>query len=281
MQSSSKFRTTAGTLALGLLAPLMPTRTVAAQLAVTSANVIEHPARPGDRLEGFIDVRNASAQEQEVRVYQTDYRFSADGSSDFAEPGTTPRSNAPWITLSPSRFRIGAGSTMRVGYTVNVPKQGATPLAGSFWSAVMVEAIAPGTAESSLRASSARVKVGVQVAIRQAIQIDVNVEGPSVHTEMRLGNSALTSGAGGQRELALDAVNTGEIAVRPVLRIELFDEAGHRVARSEQRRGLIYPGSSVRQRFALGAIPKGTYRAVVVADTGGDDLFGARFTLKF
>jgi hypothetical protein len=280
MPSFSKCRT-AGQLCLGLLSTLLAAPAAAAQIEVSSSSLVEHAAHPGDHLEGAIVVRNVSAQEQEVRVYQTDYQFFADGRSDFARPGTAARSNAAWITLSPSRFRIGAGSTVRVGYVVTVPKDGATPLVGSFWSAVMIEGIAPGSAESALRGSSPRVKVGVQVAIRQAIQIAVNVEGPPAHTAMRLDNSAIASGPGGQRELALDAVNTGEIAVRPMLRIEVFDDAGRRVARAEQQRGLIYPGSSVRQHFVLGAIPRGTYRAVVVADTGGDDLFGARFTLKF
>jgi hypothetical protein len=281
MQPFSKFPAAPGRRSLGLLSALLVARTAAAQIEVSSSSVIEHAAHPGDQIEGSIVVRNVSAQEQEVRAYQTDYQFFADGRSDFAAPGTTPRSNAPWIALSPSRFRIAAGQTVRVGYVVTVPREVATPLVGSFWSAVMVEGVAPGSAESSLRGPAARVKVGVQVAIRHAIQIDVNVDGPPARTAMRLGNSAIASRAGDQRELTLDAVNTGEIAVRPVLRIDVFDEAGHAVAHAEQQRGLIYPGSSVRQHFSLGAIPKGTYRAVVVADTGGDDLFGARFTLKF
>ena len=44
------------------------------------------------------------------------------------------------------------------------------------------------------------------------------------------------------------------------------------------------PGSRLREtgllRFDLGAIPAGEYQALVVADAGGDQVFGAQYHLK-
>jgi hypothetical protein len=43
----------------------------------------------------------------------------------------------------------------------------------------------------------------------------------------------------------------------------------------------MYPGTSVRQRIVLPDLPEGEYRALVVVDAGGDDAFGAEYTIKF
>jgi len=42
----------------------------------------------------------------------------------------------------------------------------------------------------------------------------------------------------------------------------------------------IYPGTSVRFRIDLGKNMAGTYKTLVVADCGGDELFGANYTLE-
>lgn len=259
---------------------LLSAHVAVAQIEVTSPSVIEHAARPGERFEGAIVVHNTSAVEQDVRVYQTDYQFSADGRSAFPQPGTLSRSNARWISLTPSRFRIGALGTVRVGYVAEVPSAVA-PSPGSFWSVVMIEAISAGSPELSRSNAPTRARLGLAVAVRHAVQIAVNVDGANARVAMQLGNSKLSTSPAGTRQLALDALNSGELAVHPMLRLEVLDDAGHCVARAEQQRGLVYPGSSVHQQFDLGPIPSGTYHAVVVADTGGDELFAAKFTLQF
>src|SRR5690349_18885681 len=69
-----------------------------AQIAVVGNTVEERVAAAGETYAGSIVVRNLTQQAQPVRIYQTDYRFFADGTSHFDDPGTTPRSNAKWIT---------------------------------------------------------------------------------------------------------------------------------------------------------------------------------------
>jgi hypothetical protein len=113
------------------------------------------------------------------------------------------------------------------------------------------------------------------------VEIAVNIDEADAHTAISLSNPSISTSATGQRQLSVDATNAGELAVRPILRIDVLDDDGRRVAHAEQQRGLLFPSSSVRQRFDLGMIPHGTYHAVVVADTGGDELFGAKFTLQF
>src|ERR1700730_2563292 len=71
-----------------------------AQIAVVGSTVEEHTAAPGQSYEGTILVRNLTTTPQSVRIYQTDYRFFADGTSHFDDASTTPRSNARWVKPS-------------------------------------------------------------------------------------------------------------------------------------------------------------------------------------
>jgi hypothetical protein len=265
--------------ALLLACPMFAlTRAADAQLQVSTPSVVEHTLRAGERREGHIEILNQSAEPQEVSVYQADYQFSADGQTRYAAAGTTPRSNARWLAVAPARLRIEAGATARVGYVLVVPTAG--PLNGTHWSLVMIEGGAPGRAEAP-RAGRGRASVGVGIAIRHAVQVVTRIDGAPARTAMTLGNSSIATAAGGGREMTIDAANSGEVAVRPLLRVEVYNEAGAVVATASQQRGLVYPGSSVRQRFQLGSLPRGTYHAMVVADTGADEMFGARVTLTF
>ena len=75
--------------------------------------------------------------------------------------------------------------------------------------------------------------------------------------------------------------NDGERAYRPALWIEVYDEQGTMRANARQERGLLYPGTSLKQTFALGRLAPGTYRAIVFADSGEDAVFAQQYTLRF
>ena len=76
---------------------------------------------------------------QEVKVYQTDYLFYADGSTYYGDPGTMPRSNTRWISFTPKQFTVPAGEEVTVRYTIQVPND--ARLAGPYWSILMVEPV--------------------------------------------------------------------------------------------------------------------------------------------
>ena len=88
------------------------TNTAASQIAVVGSTVEERVVAPGESYIGSIVVRNLSKQDQPVRIYQTDYRFFADGTSHFDDPGTTARSNASWITPTVRSLLVPPSSEM-------------------------------------------------------------------------------------------------------------------------------------------------------------------------
>lgn len=252
---------------------------ILAQIAITHPTTLERQARAGEVYSGTIVVRNTTAQPQEAKVYQTDYEFFADGRTLFEEPGTVPRSNAAWITFAPSRLSLLPGENAEVSYTVSVPEDAGSGLVGSYWSVIMVEAVPRSAPESSAGTPGEKIRMGVRTLLRFAVQVVTHVATGERRAEFE-GTRVVATSDGG-RVLEFDVVNTGELGYRLAISLELYDAEGAPAGKFEQKRGLLYPGTSLRQRFSLGEISPGTYTALVVADTGTEDVFGAQYTLKF
>jgi hypothetical protein len=256
-----------------IAAHFLPTL-VAAQIAVVGSTVEERTATRGERYVGTVVVRNLSQQDQPVRIYQTDYLFFADGTSHFNDAGTTPRSNATWITPTVRSLLIPPQSEATVTYTVDVPARDS--LTGTYWSALMVE----GAPNEAGRSSEGRPQVGVGSVLRYAVQVATHI-GASGSRKVSFVNSRFLTNPDSTQAFELEVVNAGDRAYRPALWIEVYDETGSLRANARQERGLLYPGTSLRQTFALGRLPPGTYRAVVFADSGEDAVFASQFTLRF
>ena len=245
----------------------------AAQIAVIGSTVEEHTASPGQRYAGTIVVRNLTQQTQPVRVYQTDYSFSADGVSTFDSAGTMSRSNAKWITPAVGSLLVPPASEMTVTYTVDVPNGS---LAGTYWSAIMVE----GAPTEAGRSAPGQPRVGLGAVMRYAVQVATHIGDTGTRT-VAFERSQVVAPADSAQQFELDVVNKGERAYRPALWIEVYDDKGTLRANARQERGLLYPGSSLKQVFRLGKLPPGSYRAIVFADSGEDAVFASQFTLKF
>jgi hypothetical protein len=257
-------------------AAMCPLASATAQIAVLSDGVVERDAAPGESYQARLLVRNATKLPQEARVYQTDYTFTADGRTVYGNPGSSTRSNAKWMTLSPSYLIIPPETTVPVTYTVTVPKD--SSLRGSYWSMLMVEAVTPSSVES--HQPNARVQVGLSILTRYGTQVATNI-GQSGSSKIAFDSLSATTDPDGAHGLRFDFINTGERAHRFVMSLELYNEAGELVKKASQARGLLYPGTAARQAFEVGAIPPGAYTAVLVADAGGDQVFGGQFKITY
>ena len=248
-----------------------------AQVAVLSSTVEEKVAAPGERYTGMIVISNPSAQPQAARIYQTDYRFLANGTSYFDEPGSSPRSSAKWITPQTTHIVIAPGAKVLVPYTVAVPS--GDSLRGTFWSAIMVEGatIDPPTVRE---VSAGRPAVAIGAVIRYAIQVATHIQSTGTRS-VRFEAAAATKSPEGTAALDLDVVDAGERGYRPHLWVEVYDEKGQLRAQAKQARGLLLPGTSLHQHFDLGALPPGTYKALVFADTGEDTVYAAQYSLTY
>lgn len=258
--------------ALGCTAALLAPLRAGGQIAVLGNTVEEHIASAGQRYEGTIVIRNLTTTAQPVRVYQTDYGFSADGTSRFDSAGTSPRSNARWVKPSASSVTVPPSTDVTITYTVDVPATDS--LRGTYWSAIMVEG-----APTAPPATGAR-QVGLGAVVRYAVQLATHLPATGSR-KVRLVKDAFVTDSTGGHLLDVVVQNAGDRAYRPALWVELYDAAGVLRARQQQQRGLLYPGCSLKQRFSFASVGSGTYKAVVFADTGDDTVSAAQYKLTF
>jgi len=236
----------------------------------------EKVVRPGEAFEGIILLRNSGETAVEVKVYQTDYLFFADGKNVFGKPGKLPRSNARWITLGRDFQTVPPKESVSLSYSVKVPEQG--ELKGTYWSMVMVESV--GKPPELKEKGEKDVRLGIRHVMRYGVQMVTHI-GDSGEIKIKVADKSLVYEEG-KPFLRVDIENEGERWLRPEVWVELYDSKGKSFGQRKGRKKRIYPGTSIRQDLDLSELPAGRYKGLIVIDNGDDNLFGARakFELK-
>jgi hypothetical protein len=229
--------------------------------------------KPGEAFEGVIMVRNTGLEPAEARVSQSDYLSRCDGTNEFGQAGQGPRSNANWITLSPSRLKLAPGETQPVRYKGRAPAD--AKLRGSYWSLILVELNAAPAITPEGKPDT--VAVGLQTAVRFAVQIVTEIGNTGTRSLQVLEKSLLKSD--GHRLFQLDIGNDGERMLIPAISVELFDQKGASPGRFDAGRARIYPGGSARAKVDLTDLPCGKYIAMVLLDSGDAQVMGAQYEL--
>ena len=250
-----------------------------AQISVRSQLSHDKTVIPGESYSGIILVRNDTEENQQAKIYQTDYLFFADGTNHFGEPGKMERSNANWIDVAASSVVIPPKQAVEITYRVNVPEdmEGNTP-SGSYWSIIMVEGVpkdSPENIENNLPENS----YGVLQVTRYGVQVASHFEAADA-AELTITESQLTRSENEETTLNLAVQNDGSSLVRPDMWVELYGTDGTAFGRKDGQKSRLYPGTSVTQRINLGKLDPGSYRALVIMDAGEEDVFGAEFTLN-
>jgi hypothetical protein len=264
------------TLTVAALLLLLPSASIAqAEIHVVGGLSRFMQAKPGEEVQGRIIVRNTASEPRVARVYLTDYRSSADGTTHYGKAGQQPRSSAGWVHIMPREQEIPARGTASFHYIVRLPADDA--LTGTYWSMLMVEPVAPEKlAPPAPKSEQAR--VGIRTVTRTGIHLATQI-GDTGRRDLRFAARQLER-VDGEPFLRLDLENTGERLLRLTVWAELFDQGGVSVGRFDAGRQGLYPDSSARLRVPLAGVPPGNYQALIVADNGDEHVFGARYDLE-
>ncbi len=243
------------------------------QVQVSGDLVLIGRGMSGESYEGSIRLDNIGDTAEEVRVYLKDFSFSAGHGSSYKEPGTDARSNASWIDFFPNILNIAAGARAEIGYRVRIPED--EELTGTYWSMLFVEGVPE---EKEVPESEGKFTLSITQVVRYGIQLiteigdtghaAVGFENPALHLKKKPGS------------LELDVVNTGSLWLMPSFSCTLFNLSGIELSRIEAEQKRLYPGTSTHVVFGLPELDPGRYRALVLADGGGEKLFGANYTLE-
>lgn len=253
------------------------------QIAVRSSLAEDQTIAPGRSYEGTIVIENLTDKSQQARVEAKDYRFTADGTNAFPAAGSLPRSNADWISFQPSVVTLPPQSTAEVSYRVSVPStlsqadSTRTPR-GTYWSVLMVEPIARGSAASTLEAEDEERAFGVRQVTRFGVQIATHVT-PQPTPNINISNAQLVADSTAPA-LVVDLKNEGAAMARPTVQLELYDSDGSVALRRRSSPSRLYPSTSIRNRLPLDSLAAGRYEALVIVNASGDRVEGAQYTIE-
>jgi hypothetical protein len=247
----------------------------AAQLKLYTDFIRQHDARPGETVEGTITVQNQTAEPQEIRITLADYTFSYDTTAIGLAPGSLPRSNAGWISVTPDFLAVAPHGTAQLSYTLTVPPSTpAGPPEGTYWSTIIVEPVPRGSAESSAE----QVDIHLVRVVQYVIQVVSHIRDTG-HRELAFTEVALRDDDREGRVLQVDLQNTGTLGFRPAVWVELYDAGGELQAKLDGQSFIMYPETAVRHAIPVGGLPAGEYTALVVADGGEGALYGMQLVV--
>jgi len=240
---------------------------VAASISVIGSLTREYTVKPGDRVQGTITIQNNGETSADAKIYQTDYMFFCDGHSEYGDPGKKRRSNASWIRYSPTYVTVPAKEKLVVNYTITIPQS--DTLRGTYWSIIMIEQV------PEIKPEAEQEGISIKAIMRYGVQMITHLGDSGVRNLRFIGSRLINED--GKRIFLVDIENTGERLLRPFVWVELYDFNGKMVGRYDGRKLRTYPGTSIRQRIDLSDVPKGRYKALVVADCGNEDIFGITY----
>ena len=158
-----KTKTTFRRMLVTMLCTLLFTNINAQELEV-SPGTLMFQTSPGSSQTQQIYVRNKGNTEQSFIFKLSDWLTDAKGDIKYFKPGTTGRSCADWITVSPSLVTLQPNESARVNVTMLVPNDDPS----TKWAIIFVESAVERT---GAKAIDKDVQMGLQVAVRIAVPI--------------------------------------------------------------------------------------------------------------
>jgi len=241
------------------------------QITVMGSLTRSREAIPGEEYEGVIALKNSGEKTAQARVYLKDYIFKADGNTVYPEPGSLPRSNARWISLSASTAILAPGEVADIKYTLNIPSSDS--LVGTYWSVIFIE----GIPEEPEYEEGREPTIAIKQVFRYGIQIVTDFP-DGAEGDLEFTNTKIEKTEEG-RFFTIDLNNSGILWLNGDIYMEVYSSSGEYINTLDGGKFRIYPGTSLRKSFGLGELAPGTWKALLIADGGGTLLFGGNYTL--
>jgi hypothetical protein len=252
-------------LILSILCLLSLSSPAHAKIVVLGDLTRSYKLAPGETYEAIVELDNRDPVVKKVQVYQTDYRYLANGDNFFPKPGTYNRSNASWISFSPKIVTVLPHQKAQIKYLIRVPKD--ATMTGAYWSMLMVQDMSDVDSRKPFQGEQVLVptfRYGVKIItqVGSTGKIDVGFI------------SANVINSNSKRSLVIDIENRGSRLAKPEIWIEVFNNNGEKAGRFVTEPGNILPGCSIRREIDMSSLPKGVYNSLVIADCGQKDVYG-------
>ncbi len=248
---------------------------VSGQALRVSPVIFEAQVPPGAEQTTSFAVLNDESEPVSVEIRLCDWRRDVRGNNRFCEDaGNVERSATSWVSVTPQAFDLEPEARQEVRLSMTVPETGPNgePLDGTYWTAAMIAA-SPQASEEG--------EGGTQIVVKRRFGLKVlaSISG----TGTRRGQvSNLRRHGLNPLWLTLEFQNRGTLNLGDVSgRVEIRDDAGETIKRTEIEAFPILPGATRQLRVQLGdsrgeRLAPGRYVALAILDYGGDNPVGAQ-----
>jgi hypothetical protein len=235
---------------------------VASQSAVeVSPPVLLHEGGQAAPVDAAFAVKNPTNATLLVRVSLSDWHYLADGTPNYLEAGSLPRSLAPFVTFNPAEVRLEPGASSEVRYTVELP---ATAEPGSYWGVLFMEAEDPDPVPGFTLAR-------FSVRVGHVVYVNVPPLAPDGQIVGIFGEPP--SAPDDAYTLQVQYANTGNAVQRLDGYVELRDGQGQVLFHEELPPLVSLPGDVVGRTFSVyGPLEPGNYTALVVYNYGDETI---------
>jgi len=252
----------------------MVTTTAISQELEVSPGTLMFKTNPGSSQTQQIYVRNKAKTEQAFIFNLADWLTDDKGDIKYFKPGTTGRSCADWITVSPSLITLQPNESVRVNVTMLVPNNDPS----TKWAVLFVESAVEKT---GAKAIDKDVQMGLQVAVRIAVPI---YQSPTSNTLYKGALEGLeeTIDSTGQRTYKSQVINLGDkiLNCKVYFTISNLDTADETT--SNPIEFSLLPESSKYVEFTTEKpLEKGRYSIAAILDYGyNDELEGIQLDVE-
>lgn len=217
-------------------------------------------AAPGSQVTSVVNVDNPSpGTPLGVSVVLNDALMGPSGQLIWLDPGSHPRSLAPWLSVNPLEFTLGPAADLGVSYTVTVPEDAPD---GTYWTVLFFDSAA------SVSEQEPGAGIGVVTRVRVGHFIYVDVGEPT--REGSIVGLRYEPGVDAPPAVRVQFSNTGTGLLRITGSVEVRDATGGLVERVSVADEASFPGATHDVVFPLSApLPTGSYTLLADLDYGG------------
>lgn len=224
---------------------------------------------------GEIKVDNTGKESLSVKVYLEDWIYEQqDGGKVFAPKGTQALSSSNWITFYPADFKVPAGGTQIVRYTVSVPEG----VKGGHFSVMFFETAGDDIDQPTGEGVNVRVKVlnrlGSLFYVEPQGTMQKTAELKNLAVDQKLNDFIVTA----------DFINTGNTDITASGTFNVIDKEGFVYCRGEIDEVYTLPQDKAALRSVVSSttLKPGAYDLLVTLDfqNGGSLVQEAGFTVS-
>lgn len=256
-----------------LLILIVTSSTIAQDFEVAPV-VMNFNANPGEIQQQKLTIRNHANIKQAFTFNVGDFEVGADGQKKRLPGGTSKRSLANWISISPSLLELNPNEEREVTVTMTVPKDGYS----SKWGMIYVQT----STEQTDTPVDKQLSTGIKITPRIVVLVN---QSPKVNNKYlaKIGNlKEVTTPKDSAQTFTVQVLNVGDKIVEANVHLELANLTTASQQKLKGNMERVYPGE--RRTFTLtipNNLPPGKYNLAAILDYGhGSNLEGTQITIE-